>query len=120
MADENSTVEIEQYILQLTKEHNMPEERLHPILDGLRNIAPHYRYGALGTAHDEVALLQAQRENPLRLGDFASISVRQAVGGQHFVKKIEQFHLPSKMKSYQKADFTAHITKRVFHYKIVH
>ena len=111
--------ETEQHFPRVTKEHIMPEARLHPIIDGWKNIAPHYRYGALGKVHDELALFQEQRQNPLRLGHFARISVRQEVGGQHFVKKIEQLPLPSRMKSYLNADFTAQLTRRVFPFNIV-
>ena len=107
-------VETEQHILRVTKEHIMPEAPLPPIIDGLKYIAPHYRYVALGKGQDELALFQEQRQNPLRLGDFARISVRHAAGGQHFVMKIEQLPLPSRMKSYLNADFTAQLTRRVF------
>ena len=107
-------VETGQHILRVTKEHIMPEARLHPIIDCLKNIAPHYRSGAQGQAHDELALFQEQRQHQLRLGDFARISVRQAVEGQHFLKQIQQLPLPCRMKSYLNADFTAQLSRRVF------
>ena len=93
----------------------MPEARLHPIIDRLRKIAPHYRYGALSKAHDELALFQEQRQNPLRLGIFARISVRQAGGGQDFVKKINNSLFLEVRNQILTTDFTAQLDRREFH-----
>ena len=79
--------ETEQCIVRQTKEHSMPEAPIHPIIDGVRNNVPHQGYIALEKGHDELALFQERRRNPLRLCDFARISVRQVVGGQHLVKE---------------------------------
>ena len=72
---------------------------------------PFHRYEALTTAHDELALFQEQRRKLLRLDDFATISVREAVAGQHFIKKIEQLRIPSRMKSFLNADYTAQLSR---------
>ena len=80
--------ETEQHSLRLTKEHVMPETPLFPIIDGVRNIDPYRRHEALAKAHNEFALFQQQRRKPLRLEDFAMISIRQAVGARHFIEKL--------------------------------
>ena len=97
----------------------MPEAPLHPIINVVRNIAAHFRYGAVTKAHDERAFFQDQRRYPLRLDDIARISVREALGGQHFVKKIYQLPLPSRMKSDLNSDYTAQLSRWVFHSNIV-
>ena len=104
----------EQHILRLTKERLTPEAHLHPIIADVKNIVPCLRHDALMKAHNELALFQQQRLNPLQLADFARISIRQAVGGQHFITKIAQIPLPSRIKSDLKADFTAQLISRVF------
>ena len=100
----------EKHILRLTKEQVMPEASLHPIIGGLKNIIPPRRHEALTKAHNELTLFQKQRGNPLLLTDLARISIRQAVGGQPFIRKIDDLPLPSRVKSFLNADFTEQLT----------
>ena len=104
----------EEHILRLTKERVSPEAHLHRCIADVKNLVTSLRYAALMKAHQELALFQQQRRNPLQLADFARISVRQAVGGQHFVEKIGHLPLPSRIKSFLNADFTAQLISRVF------
>ena len=94
----------------------MPETSLHPIIGSLKNVIPPRRLEALTKAHNELTLFQKQRGNPLLLADLARISIRQAVGGQHFIRKIEDLPLPSRVKSFVNADFTAQLPTRVFEF----
>ena len=93
---------------------------IHPIVASMGNLSPYQINDALTQTHDELALFQQQRRNPLQLADFARISIRQAVGGQHFIKKIGHLPLPSKIKSFLKADLTEQLIRKVFSTIIVH
>ena len=104
----------EQRILPLTNDHVLYEASLDPIVGSVQNIDPYNRYAAVNIAHDELAFFQEQLWKPLWLDDFARISIRQAVAGQNFIKKIEQLPLPSRMKSFLNADYTAQLSTRVF------
>ena len=108
----------EKHILRLTKEQVMPEASLHPIIGGLKNMIPSWRHEALTKAHNELTLFQKQRGNQLLLADLARMSIRQAVGGQHFIRKIDYLPLPSRVNSFFNADFTAQLTTRVFEFNL--
>ena len=73
--------ETERAMLRLTGNHMRPILSIHPIIDSMENLSPYHINGALTQTHDELALFQQQRHNPLQLVDFARISIRQAVGG---------------------------------------
>ena len=97
-----------------------PEIPIHPIVDSMRNLSPYHIYNALTQSHDELALFQQQRRNPLQLADFARISIRQAVGGQHFIEKVGHLPFPSRIITFLKADFTEQLSRKVFSTIIVH
>ena len=59
------------------------------------------------------SLSQERRRKPLRHDGFARISIRQAIGGQHLIKKFEELPFPTKLKSFIHAAFTAQLTFRV-------
>ena len=112
--------ETERCMIRLTGKHFRPEVPIHPIVDNMINLSPYHIYDALTQTHDELALFQQQRRNPLQLVDFARISIRQTVGGQHFMEKVDQLPLPSRIKSFVKADFTEQLNRKVFSTIILH
>ena len=57
--------ETERYMLRLTGNHMRPILPIHPIIDSMEKLSPYHIYDALTQTHDELALFQQQRHNPL-------------------------------------------------------
>ena len=55
---------------------------------------------------------RALRRQPLRLVNLSRISIRKAVGGQHFEAAIRQLPLPKKMKAFVRADIMPSLLAR--------
>ena len=74
------------------------------------SVTYHLRYGAMELAEDGLTFSQERRRKPLRHDGFTRISIRQAIGT---IKKFEELPLPTKLKSFIQATFTAQLTFRV-------
>ena len=80
----------------------------------ITSITYHQLYGAIDLPKDEHDFTQERLRKPLRLEDLGRISIRQAVGGEHFTKNADHLPLPTMLKSFLHAVFTDQLTFRVF------
>ena len=68
---------------------------------------------------EELRYLKHLHRKPLRLQDLARISIRNAVGGQHFKAGVSKLPLPPRLKAFVRADITRQLRKRVSRHNII-
>ena len=106
-------------VLRLVLMRQHVESHLHPVILHLHeSVWPDWDI-MWTQMEEELRYLIHLHRKPLRLQDLARISIRKAVGGQHFKSRVSKLPLPPRLKAFVRADITRLLLKRVSNHNII-
>ena len=106
-------------VLRLVRMRQHVESHLHPVILHLHeSVWPDWDI-MWTQMEEELRYLIHLHRKPLRLQDLARISIRKAVGGQHFKAGVSKLPLPPRLKAFVRADITRQLLKRVSSHSII-
>ena len=108
-----SQLRFEKHVLSLSRKRRHVTCNIHPVITHLKEVVwPDWEV-MWSTMENELCYVRNLRRRPLRLQDIARISIRRAVGGQHFKARVRKLSLPPKMKAFVRADITRQLLRMV-------
>ena len=111
--------QFEKRVLRLVRMRQHVESLLHPVILHLHeSVSPDWDI-MWTQMEEELRYLIQLHGMPLRLQDLARISIRKAVGGQHFKSRVSKLPLPPRLKAFVRADITRQLLKRVCSHNII-
>ena len=105
-------IRYERKVLDMLRKRQMRAILFHPLSQKIRWLGYGIEPKDWDSMRKTLKYVRALRRQPLRLLDLSRISIRKAVGGQHFEAAIRQLPLPQKMKSFVRADIMPSLLAR--------
>ena len=99
-----SHLEFEESAHKKFRTRDIKASLIYPLSDSLRRLEYRCNWGDWDMMKKTLEHVRALRCQPLPLTDISRISIRRAVGGQHFKQSVRALHLPLKMKEFVRAN----------------